>query len=72
MFVEIILTGLRVLERRSIVRKLSRQDVQNVAKKLGIDFSVVRYTPEAFRRAIESELSQSTSQNDADSLANSP
>lgn len=51
------------LSKEPMTKKLSRQDFQNVAQKLGIDFNTVRFTPEAFRKAIESELTSSNKNN---------
>lgn len=46
------------LERHPTLKKVSREDIKNVAKEFGIDFNTVKFTPEAFRKAIESELTQ--------------
>ncbi len=42
--------------REPITKKVSRQDAIKVAKQLGIDFSKTKFTPEGFRKGVESEI----------------
>lgn len=54
------------LERPPIAKKVSRQDASKIAKELGIDFSKVKFSPDSFRKGIESEIRGDSSLVDRD------
>lgn len=40
-------------------RKVTREESTRIAKRLGIDFKVVKFTPDAFRKGLEIEVARS-------------
>ncbi len=47
-------------EKETLLKKVSRQDASQIARELGVDFGKTKFTPETFRRGIESELHRSS------------
>jgi hypothetical protein len=46
--------------KNPLMKKVKRVDIKQIARDLGLDFDKVKFTPETFRRGVETELQRDT------------